>query len=449
MLNSLVPDTSVTKGVANEERTSALENEVVALRRELTAMKTKQQAQVPRPTLTHSASMLGDACAHPIQGRGLTELELHHDERIRTLCFVICASAVVYGLIFILRDVLVPFFLALAIKYLLTPLINLLSCNRETYPRCKYRLPHGIAILMSMTVAVGGLSFLGVLIVRSVGTFSANAGMYNDRLKLIVDKIFDMMDRINEQLHGNRSSTAAAVHEDTNGMAFLQSKLEALDLSSMIAAVLDSATGLAENLLYILLFLVFMLVGDAHKAKASKASTEANEQIFVYIKGKLTLSCLVGGCHGLILWLIGSDLWLVFSILTFSLNLVPNVGMFLAVSLPMPLVALDPHFTAAQVAFAFLGPGLVGVVSKDVLEPLLIGGSTSLQPVALMLAIMVWGSVWGLTGMILAVPMTAVMRIHLAHIEHPLTRYVASALDGSDGNYEQYGERGSQVSRMV
>ena len=41
--------------------------------------------------------------------------------------------------------------------------------------------------------------------------------------------------------------------------------------------------------------------------------------------------------------------------------------------------------------------------------------------------------VWGLTGMILAVPMTAVLRIHLSHIEHPLTRYVASALDGTDG----------------
>jgi len=99
----------------------------------------------------------------------------------------------------------------------------------------------------------------------------------------------------------------------------------------------------------------------------------------------------------------------------------------------MPLVALDPRFDRLQIACAFFVPGLFGVVSKDVLEPLLIGKSTALQPVALMLAIMIWGSVWGLTGMILAVPMTAVLRIHLSHIEHPLTRYVASALDGTDG----------------
>ena len=68
-------------------------------------------------------------------------------------------------------------------------------------------------------------------------------------------------------------------------------------------------------------------------------------------------------------------------------------GMFIAVFLPMPLVALDPHFSNVQIACAFLVPGLFGVVSKDVLEPLLIGKSTALQPVALMLAIMIWGSV--------------------------------------------------------
>ena len=121
--------------------------------------------------------------------------------------------------------------------------------------------------------------------------------------------------------------------------------------------------------------------------------------------------------------------------MTFSLNFVPNIGMFIAVMLPMPLVALDPRYNAVQIMIAFLVPAAVGTVSKDLLEPLLIGNSTSLQPVALMLAIMIWGSVWGLTGMILAVPMTAVMRIHLSYIEHPLMRYFASMLDGTDGKY--------------
>lgn len=47
-----------------------------------------------------------------------------------------------------------------------------------------------------------------------------------------------------------------------------------------------------------------------------------------------------------------------------------------------------------------------------------------------MLAILLWGSVWGITGMVLAVPITAVIRIYLENIEHPLTRYLALSLGG-------------------
>ena len=152
------------------------------------------------------------------------------------------------------------------------------------------------------------------------------------------------------------------------------------------------------------------------------------------------------------------DLWLVFGILSFSLNFIPNVGMFTAVCLPMPLVALDPRsvrahrppptpparppptpphrpslrrrYSGLQVATAFFLPLLFGSFSKDVLEPWLIGDATSLQPVALMLAILMWGSIWGVTGMILAVPITAVMRIYLEHLDHPLPKYIAKILAG-------------------
>jgi AI-2 transport protein TqsA len=128
----------------------------------------------------------------------------------------------------------------------------------------------------------------------------------------------------------------------------------------------------------------------------------------------VAVSLLVAAIDALILWVIGLELWLVFGVVAFWLNFIPNVGMFTSVCLPMPLVLLDPHYSASTIAFAFFGPLAAGLAAKDVLEPLLIGRSTSLQPVAVLLAIMLWGSVWGVTGMVLAVPMTAVARIYLA-----------------------------------
>jgi AI-2 transport protein TqsA len=165
--------------------------------------------------------------------------------------------------------------------------------------------------------------------------------------------------------------------------------------------------------------------------------------------------------NGVILMFLGVDLFLAFGVLAFFLNFIPNVrspkrpplrsrcsragrpstlrsraacaqiGMFTGVILPMPLVALDPHFNTWQVWLAFVLPLLVGMFAKDVLEPVVLGKGTSLHPVSVLLAIMLFGSVWGVTGMVLAVPLTAVMRIYLEAVDHPLSRYAASALSGT------------------
>ena len=113
-----------------------------------------------------------------------------------------------------------------------------------------------------------------------------------------------------------------------------------------------------------------------------------------------------------------------------GLYFIPNVGLAVALLLPMPIVLLDPASGTVSAILAFAGPLGVGLVAKDVLEPVLLGNSTSLTPVAVLLSILIWGSVWGITGMVMAVPMTAVMRIYLAGLEHPLAKWAANVLAG-------------------
>lgn len=175
---------------------------------------------------------------------------------------------------------------------------------------------------------------------------------------------------------------------------------------------------------------------DLRESKADVEHTVNRDRlIYNYIKGKLMLSCLVGGVHGATLFLLDLELWIVFGILTFLLNLVPTIGLFIAVFLPMPFVLLDPRLSYVEMAVAFFVPGLVGVISKDCLETIIIGSSTSLHPVALMLSIFAWGAVWGMTGMILAVPITAVARIFLATIDHPFAQWTANQLAGPEHEF--------------
>jgi hypothetical protein len=149
-------------------------------------------------------------------------------------------------------------------------------------------------------------------------------------------------------------------------------------------------------------------------------SRQADAQIHTYIRGKIAMSFLVGAATALSLGALSVDLWLVFGLLAFWLNFIPNVGTAIAVALPMPLVVLDPSFTAGGALLAFLLPLSAHALAGNVLEPVLFGHTLKLHPVSVLLSLLLWGTVWGVTGMVLAVPITAVLRIRLSHIQHPL-----------------------------
>jgi AI-2 transport protein TqsA len=104
------------------------------------------------------------------------------------------------------------------------------------------------------------------------------------------------------------------------------------------------------------------------------------------------------------------------------------VGALIAVALPMPLVLFNPNFGAPAMLAAFFLPGLVHALVGNVLEPVMFGSSLELHPVVVLLSLMLWSALWGVTGLVLAVPLTAIMRIHLAHVDHPLPRMVLRML---------------------
>ena len=66
-----------------------------------------------------------------------------------------------------------------------------------------------------------------------------------------------------------------------------------------------------------------------------------------------------------------------------------------------PLVVLEPTFTGWDVATALIGPLVTSTFAKDVLEPWLLGAATSLHPVVMLLSIMLFGTIWGMVGMVM------------------------------------------------
>lgn len=407
----------------------------------------------PRDHRHRSTASTPAVLYHGMSTTGLNSREQLIDERIRTLCLVILASAVVAAGMYELKSILVPFVLALALKYLLTPLIDVLSCK---HARCPLKLPRGLAVLLALVLALGTLAYIGTIVAGSIATFTAHADQYGARLHELLKAGLDLERRL-ERAVGKQASGGSTSERLARLQGQFSKYLSDVSVTGVILSLLASAGHIAEKLLYIMLFLLFMLAGpnghgaDEPAGAAAGAAADggaeeraehhvaephdhvgaaAEAQIFTYIRGKVSIALLVTVVNSTILYLTGLELWLCFGVLTFLLNFIPNVGAPIAVMLPMPLIALDPSFPPLAVALAFLLPATFATFCKDVLEPLVLGQSTSLQPVAVLLSIMCWGAVWGMTGMVMAVPMTAVLRIYLEGVDHPLPRYFAQLLAG-------------------
>ena len=397
----------------------------------------------------------------------LSAAESQIEERLRTLSLCICAGGVLCYALYVLRGILVPLILAVALTYLLQPMIDILSrrplpcccgvtlCQRppeqlrtagaKTRPllECllQAKLPRWLAVCVALMVAFAVLGLLGFVVADSIHVFSKRAGVYSERVTQLCMGVLEAIDRARAEwaesfggawLGANATSAAVAVQvndtaeeesarERMNQLAALAGKLP---VTALIMHSLSSMMEALSNLALVLLFAVYLLFGSPRapsppSAKAhNSVGAQADAQIMLYIRGKVAMSALVGLATALSLGALRVDLWQAFGLLAFWLNFIPNVGTVLAVALPMPLVVLDPSFSLLGVALALLLPLAAHGFAGNVLEPILFGHTLKLHPVTVLLSLLLWGTVWGATGMVLAVPITAVLRIRLSHIPH-------------------------------
>ena len=391
------------------------------------------------------------------------------EERLRTLALCICALGVMGAALNFLRSVLVPFVLAVALKQMLAPVVNRLD---QTRLGCGLRLPRLVAVLLTLSFATALIVIGSLILADSVRQFSAHASEYSQQVQRLLSSLFSLMDK-----QGINSSVR---------LEKLKKLGEQLPLTSIILNVIESLLVTVSDLALVLLFAIYLLLGTVSThGPRDRVSQTVDAHITSFIKGKVLLSLLTGVCTGIILrcggrtrlplslfrtrrrashggasairaagsWggprptgrarpicarpleprrhrCLNVDLWLVFGVLAFWLNFIPNVGALIAVLLPLPLVLFNPTMGPAGMLMAVLLPLLLHAFVGNVLEPIMFGSSLELHPVIVLLSLMLWSALWGVTGLVLAVPLTAVMRIHLSHIDHPLPRLILRILDG-------------------
>lgn len=326
------------------------------------------------------------------------------EARIRTVSMLVLAVIASAGALYWLRPVMIPLVLAVLLTYVLGPLVDLLIR--------RLKVPRALAVGLALLIGTLLILFIGGLISSSVQTLAANADAYEGRIKDLEQQIIGLLQ-------------SAGIEVD------IGRKVAGLPLSQWFGSLANGVVDILSNTVLVLIFAIYMLQGSAATAMGGEPGGMRSEivgRIRRYISLKIGLSAATGAAVWLLLWLIGVDLALVFGVLAFVLNFIPSVGSIIATLLPIPVVLLDPEFSATKLTLAILLPGAVQMTVGNVLEPKLMGDQLELHPITILAALTFWGMLWGIPGMLLAVPLTAALRIVFDGLE--ITRPVARLMAG-------------------
>ncbi|HYV61797.1 MAG TPA: AI-2E family transporter [Bryobacteraceae bacterium] len=153
--------------------------------------------------------------------------------------------------------------------------------------------------------------------------------------------------------------------------------------------------------------LLFTLEGEPRYTVA-KALDGVGDMVRAYVVGNFLLGVLLSVASAILFSSVGLPYWPVVGPLSGFLSLVPYIGMPLA--LIPPLVAALPVGKPALYLFLLVSVGLLHLFALNLLYPKFVGSRVHLNPLAVTLALMLWGMLWGGIGLILAIPITAGMK---------------------------------------
>ncbi len=151
------------------------------------------------------------------------------------------------------------------------------------------------------------------------------------------------------------------------------------------------------------------------------------EQVQRYIATKFLISLTTAILVGITLWLFNIDFLIVWAALTFFLNFIPNIGSVLAVILPAVMTLIQYESFTYMLIVAGVITAIQNIMG-NILEPKIFGNRLGLNPLVILLSLLLWGYIWGIVGMFLSVPLTAVLKIILSNSGSENLRFISELM---------------------
>jgi AI-2 transport protein TqsA len=349
--------------------------------------------------------------------------------------FVVIIGIIAIG--FTLRElthIFLPFVIAYFLFFTFSPLNNFLTTRK---------VPLFLVIILDLIIVVFFVWGISIFVIDSIFQFGAQLPEYFNKLNNIV-----------------REAALSLRIRDKDILNFsIQRLIAQIDYKILAGGLFESTFPIMGSIFFVLFFYIFIVTGhssvyesikrryvtkkvepeiraikkridedkehplapeeieeEIHDKEAVLSNTfkAITEQIQRYIIAKVFVNLAAGVAVAVILAIMGVDFPIIWGLVAFLFNFIPSIGSAIALILPALMTLIQ--FESIGYALVVVGVlALVQTVFFNVFEPLIIGKRLNLNPLLILFSVLIWGYIWGIVGMLLSVPLTAVIKIILAN----------------------------------
>jgi len=315
---------------------------------------------------------------------------------------------VVGGVAYLGKDIIVPFIFAVLIAMLLNPLLNLFR---------RKKIPKVLAILLAIFVAFIVIAILVIAISLQISVLSESFPDLEKKFRSLVNEGMNYLNN-----HYNISEVKVNKWLDEKQKELLNKSGPAIGAS--LAQVGGAILNLVILPVYVFLILWYksLIVEFIHKVfkesqsqKIGQILSESQRVIQTYLTGLLIEVTIVACLNITGLLIIGIDYALLFGLLGAILNLIPYIGIIIAALLPIGFALLlqsPQHALFVVVLYA-----IVQFIDNNIIVPKVVASKVRLNALVSILAVLIGGTLWGISGMFLSIPLAAIAKVIFDKIE--------------------------------
>ncbi len=322
-------------------------------------------------------------------------------------------AAAVVGLLYYGRELLIPIAFALFISFALRPFVSLLE---------RAGVPRVAAILLILFVIMGGVALLVINVTGQINQFFAELPRYQNRIRDLLAGVTNFVNKVRERM----GSILPA--DSSPGVREVKLTESQLETTRAFVARLGATVGI---LLYAatIPFLTFFMLKDREKfgrvlagmltrserLGESDVTGAISRTMTGYALGLSFVMLIMAGATTLGLMLLRVDYYYVLGPIAGVAILLPYVGVILS-TVPAVAVAYF-QYDGEKALLVFLVYTLMQFLEGNVLTPFIVGGKVRLFPLTVMIAFIFWGTIWGIPGAVLAVPLTSAIKVVCEHVK--------------------------------